>query len=766
MFFKIVFSSLKKNVFTNVLLLSFIFASTLLFSSALSLITDLSSSVNSLMEKAQTPHFMQMHSGEINLQKLDDFAKKENFIKEYQIASMLNIDGNKIYFGEKNLSSSVMDNGFCVQNELFDFLLDKDGNIINVEKNEIYVPLSYWKEFSLAEGDIISVCNNDFVVKGFLRDSQMNSDMASSKRFLINPVDYEKLKSFGSEEYLIEFRGFDSKDSGKIENAYIQSNLENNGPAISYSLFYMINALSDGILIFMIIIISILLVLISFLCIRFTLLATLEDDYREIGIMKAVGFLNKEISSLYQAKYLAIDFLGCLFGTLLSFPFKAFLIDEINLYVGDKDNIASSIVLSIFGAVLLFCFVLLYVRHVLKRIKTISPSKAVRYGKNLELQESTKSIRLTTSVLSNILTTNVFLAIQDVLKKKRTYLTLFFVLFLAVFIMIVPQNIYQTINDSSFINYMDLSDCNVRIDLQQLPDLSQKAELINTWIKNDKSVKSSNLFVTRSYKMKTANSVENLKIESGDYSHNTIIYIEGNEPKNTNDIALSYLCANEIGKKVGDKIELIINEQKDETAEFVVCGLYSDVTNGGKTAKMIYDDNSIPAMWYVSCIQYDSNIQQKEIEYDNNFNYGKFTQIESYIKQTVGSTITSIALVSKIAFVISLFISILITSLFLRLLISKDDFSIKTMRSLGFSQKDLLIQYISRIVFVLLIGIIIGTIAANTIGVFVAGLALSNIGIANFHFVINPLVVYFILPLSLILAVVVASYFTSKKNIK
>ena len=36
-----------------------------------------------------------------------------------------------------------------------------------------------------------------------LRDSQMNSMMASSKRFLVNEADYERLSHLGSEEYLI-----------------------------------------------------------------------------------------------------------------------------------------------------------------------------------------------------------------------------------------------------------------------------------------------------------------------------------------------------------------------------------------------------------------------------------------------------------------------------------------------------------------------------------------------------------------------------------
>ena len=38
-----------------------------------------------------------------------------------------------------------------------------------------------------------------------------------------------------------------------------------------------------------ILLISLLVVAIAFMCIRFTLLTKIEEDYREIGVMKAIG---------------------------------------------------------------------------------------------------------------------------------------------------------------------------------------------------------------------------------------------------------------------------------------------------------------------------------------------------------------------------------------------------------------------------------------------------------------------------------------------
>lgn len=39
--------------------------------------------------------------------------------------------------------------------------------------------------------------------------------------------------------------------------------------------------------------------LIAMLCIRFTIITSMEEDYREIGVMKAIGIHNKDIQKNY-----------------------------------------------------------------------------------------------------------------------------------------------------------------------------------------------------------------------------------------------------------------------------------------------------------------------------------------------------------------------------------------------------------------------------------------------------------------------------------
>ena len=50
--------------------------------------------------------------------------------------------------------------------------------------------------------------------------------------------------------------------------------------------------------------------LISLVILRFTITFTLEEEYREIGIMKAIGIPARKIRGLYLVKYLAIALAG------------------------------------------------------------------------------------------------------------------------------------------------------------------------------------------------------------------------------------------------------------------------------------------------------------------------------------------------------------------------------------------------------------------------------------------------------------------------
>lgn len=754
MYYRIIRNDISKSKLITLTTMIFVAAAAMLVSLSAILVVNLSGAIDTLMKQAKTPHFMQMHSGAIDIARLKDFVEKNSNVDEYQVLEFLNMDGAQIVIDGKSLADNVQDNGFSTQGEKFDYLLDLDGNVINVSDGEIYVPVGYMKDGTAKIGDKVVVNGKKFTVAGFLRDSQMNSLLASSKRFLVSENDYAAIKDFGSTEYLIEFRLKDLSEIGTFETAYTSAELEANGPTITYPLFKMLNAISDGLMIAVILLVGALVVAIAFMCIRFTLLAKIEDDYREIGVMKAIGLRVSDIKKLYLAKYAAIAAVGSTLGFALSFMFRGMLLENIRLYMGEGEHSSIALFFGIIGMLLVFLAVIAYVSRVLKRFRKISAAEAIRFGALQEKSAGAKHFFLSSNRLLN---TNIFLGVKDVFARKSLYTTMLAVLVISTFIIIVPQNLYNTISSKSFITYMGIGSSDIRIDIQQTDNISKKsAEIVRT-LERDSSISKHALLTTKTFTAKTENgSEEEIKIELGNHSIFPVEYSIGRAPVAEDEIALSALNADELGKKVGDDLTLAIEGKENN---LTVSGIYSDITNGGKTAKAVFHDDSADIMWSIIYAELPdkSLVGEKISEYGDKFGFAKISGIDEYITQTFGSTISSVNKASFAAIIIALMITILVTLLFMKMLIAKDRYPISVMKSLGFTNSDIMAQYMSRAVFVLIIGIILGTFLANTLGEALAGAVISSFGASSFNFTVHPLNAYLLCPLMMIGSVLIAT---------
>jgi len=706
------------------------------------------------MSQAKTPHFMQMHSGAIDLAQFTTFVEQQDNIDQFQVLEFLNVDGAQIIFKDRTLADSVQDNGLTVQSEKFDFLLDLDGNVIHVSDGELYVPICYMQDGTAAIGDNVIIYGKKFTVTGFLRDSQMNSLLASSKRFLISPSDYADLQDFGNTEYLIEFRLKDLSELGEFETAYTTAELDANGPTITFPLFKTINAISDGLMIAVILLVSALVVAVAFMCIRFTLLAKIEEDYREIGVMKAIGLRVADIQILYLAKYAAIAAAGSLLGFALSFVFRGMLLENIRLFMGESENQTTALLFGIGGVLLVFLTITAYVNGILKRFRKISPAEAIRFGTSHEKPGTSANFCLSKNRLLNI---NIFLGIKDVLTRKKLYITMLAVLVILVFIIIVPQNLYNTISSDDFVTYMGIGKSDIRIDIQQTDHIVEKSADIASALRNDPSIAKFVLLTTKTFSAVLGDgSQERIKIELGDHSVFPLTYAEGKAPTTESEIALSVMLANELGKKIGSSLTLVI---AGEEKELTVSGIYSDITNGGKTAKAVFNDDSAEVMWSVISAELSDKtlIERKTADYANRFDFAKVSEIAEYNIQTFGSTIRAIEKASAASIAVALMIATMITLLFMKMLVAKDRYAIAVMKTFGFTNSDIKIQYVSRSIFVLIVGILLGTLLANTFGETLAGAVISSFGASSFRFVVNPLLAYLLCPLMMVSAVLMAT---------
>ena len=757
MYRKLIKNDICKSKLITITITAFILIAAMLTAGAAALTVNLFGAIDNMLLAAKSPQFLQMHTGDIDMEQLQSFAEAHE--ADYQVLPFLNIDGGKIVIGDDSLADSMQDNGLSIQSDKFDFLLDTNAEIVMPSDGEIYFPIYYMQEGNVKLGDAVTIHGVPFTIAGFLRDSVMNEALVSSKRFLVSAADLEKVREFGQLEHLIEFCLSDAISDADFEASYLDAGLPANGPpAIVSAQVRMINGITSGIMIGVLAIISILVIVVSFMCIRFTLLAKIEEDYREIGVLKAVGMGVSSIKKLYLAKYAVIAGIACTLGFFLSLILKEPFMQNIRLYMGTGGRLTSllGLLCGLLGAAVIYIVVLLYVNGVLRRFRKISAAQAIRFGAPQEKSTSAKGLRLSGN---RLFSRNVFLGIKDILVRKKLYVTMLTVLVISSFLMIVPHNIHNTISSKSFITYMGMGLCDAIFYIKptQSEEVIENGAEVENWLAADGDVESCAVITAVMLDRQADDgSMQKLRVSLGNHDAYPIAYSQGASPKTESEIAISALYADDLSKTVGDEIVLVVDGMEKRLK---VSGVYSDITSGGRTAQAVFEVKSGDVLSIGIPLTFRSSADKPAViqQYKERFPSAKVYSIEELNRQTLGSMIDGVKMASYVAIGVTVLLTLLVTALFMKMLAAKDRYSIAVMKSMGFTNADISMQYLTRSIVVLVLGVVIGTILANTLGEYIGVAIVAAFGATAFNFVVNPFFAYVGSPLLLAACVYTAT---------
>ncbi|WP_257006885.1 ABC transporter permease [Shouchella clausii] len=591
MFLKMVRDDFRRNKIITAAVFLFIMFAVMLAASAVHNIAHLIPSMAELQKRAVPADITQMHSGEFDQEDIDRFTEAQrDHIAMQETMVLLTLDGSHIHFGDnQTMAGTVQDISFVVQNEKFDFILDLNNEKLDVMEGEVAVPIYFMEHYHLKVGDTITVKNGeyakDFVISDYSRDYEMNASLTSSKRFVLNQADYDEMYTMqaGEREYLIEFKLTENGDSQAVQTAYIEAGLPANGPTVEGEVFLLFNALSDAAVALVIILISMLMIVIAFLCIRLTFLATMDEDVREIGIMKAIGISKKEIRKVYLTKYRIMSVIAGLTGYLLSFFVVHLFNRNMRLYLSSDSAGILPYVLSFAAPVVIYFLIVMYCKSVLKRIDKVSAVEALR--SNMTAPGKKQKYRF--PLLHNrFFSLNYYMGFRDVWRRFKIYRLLLLIYIVSTFMAILPLHVYNTMNSPEFSTYMGIGKSDMRIDLRMTDTITADFTRLHEELVNDSDIEKHAAYITSAYQVKnTEGSWDYIYIEIGDFSLFPLNYLEGRAPQGEGEITLSYANASASGlnKKVGDEV-VIKAGGKEKT--LTVTGIYQDITNGGKTAKV------------------------------------------------------------------------------------------------------------------------------------------------------------------------------------
>lgn len=701
---KLIWNDVRQNKLLSAATVFFMAVSAMMLALTALLFSSLLGAIGQLMDAAQVPDYLQMHTGELDRGAVSDFAESREDVRSWQICRFLNLDNSQVTLGGHSLLDSTQDNGLCVQSEGFDYLLDMDDQRPEVPPGQVYVPACYRIRYDLNVGDAMRIGGEELAIAGFLRDAQMNSMMASSKRFLVSGWDYERLKPYGEEEYLIEFLLEDGADTNALSTAYTQRGLPSNGPAITKPLIRMMNALSDGTTIVVIFLAAVVVLLVALLCIRFILAIRMERDKREVGMLKALGVGRGEIKRLYFSKYILFSACGGLLGLGVSAVLRGPLDRRIRELYGASEHGAQAAALALCAAAVVEGVILLCVWRSLKKTDKLSVLAAL-------------------------------FPVREQRQNWRQYLLIGFVSAACAFLMLLPQNLYSTVASPTFVTYMGIGNADVRMDVRQGADICSTTEQLAAALGRDARVERYAVLQTQSLPaVLTDGTACNLTVEMGDHMVFPVRCSEGRLPATDHEIALSALNARELGLSVGDTLWLGTG---GEGIRCTVCGIYSDITNGGKTAKAGGRAGSAPVIWsvlYVSLKDPGDSAQWIEA-------YGRtgadVTDIGDYVQDTYGPTLAQLHLASRGATLVAVVVAFVVIALFLRLIVERNRDTISLQKALGFTGGEIGRAYFFKGVFSTAAGVAAGLALGTWLGEGLCGVVLRSFGADSFRFIIR-----------------------------
>ncbi|MDF2617313.1 MAG: transporter permease [Sedimentibacter sp.] len=433
----------------------------------------------------------------------------------------------------------------------------------------------------------------------------------------------------GEWEYSIEFLLKDGVSTATLEKDYMEAGMPSNGVAVTGKLLSIMNNFSYGLVAAIIIAISILLILIAVLCLSYIIKATMAEENFAIGEMKAIGFPKKEIINLYQMKYIILSLAAGVFGFILSVPFGDFFASSVIMYCGNGTVEWMKWVYPMLGTLLICLFVMLGCRRIIKKNIKNTVVELMRG------EESTK--KEGHYALPNTLENRNFtIALGELKCKWREYFVIFFVFVFSSFLILLPMNMKNTIENPSFITYMGVGESDIRIDIQYSDKLNEQKDAVKLYLEDDNEIKKYALYKTGYVQFENSDGQwEYIRVQSGDESVFPLEYLQGRAPQNMNEMSISSMEFQESGKKIGDKMKVIYNGKE---LSFTVSGIYQDITYGGKTAKadIDFDENDVEVYIVYLDVKEGVSIDKKTDDLRGILQDSKVTPIREFVSQTLG----------------------------------------------------------------------------------------------------------------------------------
>ncbi|MCR4814844.1 MAG: FtsX-like permease family protein [Lachnospiraceae bacterium] len=711
MFWRILKKDLKRKKTMNIILLLFVILCSMLAAASLNNIVAVTGGIKHFMEISDAPDVkISMPVDEdldkklIALPEVEKVKVEESF---YLTAEHFKLNGEK----HKDLiSGTALISGKEFGCKYFDA---ENREITSVPAGGFYCTKNFLQGAPFEKDDILTVtiAEETFSLsfEGIYKTVAQDTNNSSSPYIILNSADWDKMNGSLEDSAFMTEKTIYVKTNDV--DAVIKAAGDTEGISVytkdQFSSYFMYDMLTAYILLAA----CGLLVAAAFVTLRFAIGFTISEEFREIGVMKAVGIQNSGIRSIYITKYAAISLIGSVIGYVASIPLSSYLLKSVQGSIVFSGN---NTMIGITGSAAVIVLILLFSYGCTIGINKMSPIDAVRSGQTGERFGKRSVMHLGRSKLP----ATGFMALNDVLSAPKQFAIITVVFTLCVLMMTVMSNCAVTLSSDKPIFLFGIP---VETDASILDnDISNDAikQAIGEFMTSNDSWKS---LVKETEKMLDENGMPGKATVTisclyttvhGDKSvgisyhvtRNTpadkFIYDEGTAPRKPDEVALTAAAMEKLDARIGDRIKVNTGGAEEE---LIITGTFSTFMMGGMAARLCED-----AELNLEKLNNHMGIQ---IEFDDSPDEAEIGRRIEKLKDVTGAekiysnaqmveTFTEMSgtldMIKKMMMLMTVIVTALIVILMERSFISKEKSEIALMKAVGFQDGSVIGQHTLR----------------------------------------------------------------------
>lgn len=767
MFFRILKKDIKRKKTMNVILLLFVILCSMFASASVNNIIAVTGGIEHYFDVSEVPDLIVAEVGESDF---EERLRELPSVKDVKTEHILCAFSSK-YFKHKGkkLDNFINPAGLISAGEMALRYFDDDNHIIkDVEKGTFYATKSFLNDTDIKVGDEVELtlgeCQLTMKFAGRCKGALFGSDDVSNPHLILNSEDYDYLGTDeaahigGQTQFYVNTS--DEKAIYSLAEKYDGVYVNRRDDMKTMYLYDMFTA-------YIMMVISIVLMLTAFVVLRFTIGFTISEEFREIGVMKAVGINNTSIRGLYITKYLAISVIGAVIGFFGSIPLGNMMMKAVseNIVLGTENGG----LIGIFSALAVVIIIMLFCYTCTRKVKKLSPIDAVRSGQTGERFRKKSLIHLGRSKLPS----TAFLSVNDVISSPKQFSIITIVFSLSLLMIMIMSNFVVTLKSEKILRFFATPPSDAHIfDTEMLGEVFQDQTAYEHLIPDTEKLLADNgmpakcsMSIMTSYETNHGDKTSKILFCVIKGNIKDELYMDkGYAPRKNDEVAVTVSTMKALDAEIGDKITAVMG---DKEYEFTITGTYSSFMSPGAYLYEGFELDHLPSNGSSGLtIKFDGSPDQKTIdknikkikeliESDKVYNTSDMIKTSTGISDTLNS-------IKKMMMILTVIVTAMIAILMERSFISKEKSEIALMKAIGISNGSIIAQHVLRFVIVSILACGISLAVTMPISNFVMNKICLLIGdISGMKCDFSPIEIFAVCPAIVIGVTLIGSFLTA-----